>query len=186
MRVLSFRSGAAEASDRHGMLPDDFRSPRCLKTSGTNHAVTRLHMPEGDRIRNLTSFMSLSNTWTLHLLPHSQTFRYHRSTYGEGNYTNASSLHGGVLLCFSSRLWRPKRSIKATTFLHNNQHSALIHQFILRFALHVSGSHTAHHQEVTCTIWQMVIVSVNVDSLLARMERNYNCRLSIGQDGAEL
>jgi hypothetical protein len=142
-------------------------------------------MPEGDRILNLTSFMSMSNTWTLHLLPHSHTFRCHRSTYGEGNYTNASSLHGGVLLCFSSRLWRQTRSIK-TTFLHNNQLSALIHQFILGFALHVSGLYTAHHQEVTCTIWQMVIVSVNVDCLLVRMERNYKCRMSIGQDEAEL
>jgi hypothetical protein len=39
------------------------------------------------------------------------------------------------------------------------------------FALHVSGSHTPHRQEATCTVWQMVIVSLTVDCLWARMER---------------
>jgi hypothetical protein len=40
------------------------------------------------------------------------------------------------------------------------------------FALHVSGSHTAHHQEATCKMCQMAIVSLNIDC-------------PVGQDEAE-
>jgi hypothetical protein len=49
-----------------------------------------------------------------------------------------------------------------------------MHAFITLFchsAVHVSGSHTAHHQEAMCTMWQMVIIPLNVDCLWARMVR---------------
>jgi hypothetical protein len=44
-------------------------------------------------------------------------------------------------------------------YLYNNQHSALISILFCVFAIHVLGLHTAHHQEATCTMWQMVMVS---------------------------
>jgi len=59
-------------------------------------------MQEGDRILILTSFTSLSNMWTLHALTHCQTLRNHRSTHGEVNYKNASSIHGGVCYAWQS------------------------------------------------------------------------------------
>jgi hypothetical protein len=43
-----------------------------------------------------------------------------------------------------------------------------MHWFITLFcdsALHVSGSHTVLHQEGTCTLWQMVIICLDVDCL---------------------
>jgi hypothetical protein len=63
--------------------------------------------------------------------------------------------------------------------LENNQHNALINFAI--FSLPVSGSHTAHHQEDTCTMWQLVLLCLNVECLWARMERNCGSILAHGQ-----
>jgi hypothetical protein len=59
-------------------------------------------------------------------------------------------------------------------YLYNNQHSARIQNLSCDFALNVSGLHTAHHQEVMCTIWQMVIACLlDVDCLWANRQSTF-------------
>jgi hypothetical protein len=53
------------------------------------------------------------------------------------------------------------------TVLYTNQHSALISNLFCVLTLHVSGCLTAHHQEATCAVWQLVLVCLNVDCLWA-------------------
>jgi hypothetical protein len=58
-------------------------------------------------------------------------------------------------------------------YLYNNQHSALIGTLFCVFALCVLGLHTAHHQEATCTMWQMVFVSCEKEKNLKLLKFFY-------------